>query len=183
MRLEFFPYPLLAGLLVLAFLLAIRWRTKRGWSDSLCFLLFGLYLLLLIDLTLFPIPIVEAGAWRTPVPSILARVNLIPFRFGDLFDFPRVYAMQQLGGNILLTAPLGFLVPFLKPARPRQIIGLAILAGLSTELAQMIVCLMIGGNYRTVDINDTLLNAMGVLVGYAVFRGWAWVIKRRSTLS
>ena len=101
---------------------------------------------------------------RTPVPSILSRVNLIPFRFGDLFDFPPIYVIHELGGNILLTLPFGFLFPLLPPIKTRQILWLAIAVGLSTELAQLVMCLIVGGSYRSVDINDVLLNALGVLV-------------------
>jgi len=169
MRLEFYPYPLLVGLSVLALFLLIRCRIKHHWRDLLYCAIFGLYLLGVINLTLFPIPIGVGWESRTPVPFILSRVNLVPFRFGDLFDFPPIYAIHELGGNLLLTLPFGFLVPLLTQIKARQTLWLALVIGFSTEFAQLVMCLIVGGSYRSVDINDVLLNALGVLVGSGLF--------------
>jgi len=50
-------------------------------------------------------------------------------------------------------------------------------AGLVIETAQFLVSLGIGGRYRGVDINDVLLNAAGVLIGYGLFRVFAWMYR------
>ena len=50
------------------------------------------------------------------------------------------------------------------------------------ETAQLGVSLLIGAAYRSVDINDVLLNAAGVLLGYALFRGCAWGYARLRTI-
>lgn len=169
--LEFYPLPLVFGIGILSIILLIRLRQKHTWRDQIYFTIFGLYMLGVINLTLFPIPIGVDTAWRTPIPSILSRVNLVPFRFGGLFDFPPIYAIHELGGNIFLTLPFGFLIPLLIQIKTRQILWLSVLVGFSTELSQLVLCLIVGGNYRSVDINDVLLNAIGVLAGYALLRG------------
>lgn len=112
---------------------------------------------------------------RQSVSDILSRVHLIPLDFGELFDMPPSYAIHELGGNILLTVPLGFGIPLLTRLKTRQLPWLALAAGLSPELAQLILCLLVGGNYHSVDINDILLNAIGVLLGYGLFLGAAWL--------
>jgi len=171
MQLEFVPYPLLVGLTILFLLLPVRWHMKRSRFDLFCFTLFGLYLLVVIDLLLFPIPTSESRHFQTPTLDILACINWVPLNFGGLFDMPPIYAVYELGGNILLTVPFGFSLPFLFRIKPSYFPLLAVLVGLSTELMQLIVSLIIGGNYRSVDINDALLNAIGVLIGCGLFKG------------
>jgi glycopeptide antibiotics resistance protein len=156
----------------------IRWRKKHHWRDLICWALFGVYLLGVINLTLFPLPIWVDWELRTPVLAILSQINLIPFRFGDLFDFPPIYAIHELGGNVLLTLPFGILIPLLISINARQLPRLAILVGFSTELAQLVMCLVVGGYYRSVNINDVLLNGIGVLVGFASLRAVTLIAQR-----
>jgi glycopeptide antibiotics resistance protein len=61
-------------------------------------------------------------------------------------------------------------VSFIARLKARDFLWLALTVGLSIELAQLAVSLVIGGAYRGVDINDVLLNAAGVLIGFACFR-------------
>lgn len=169
MRIEFYPYPFLTGLLILVLVILIRWHSKHSWLNLIFASLFGLYFLAVVNLILFPLPLPVAGEWRQPVSAILARVNLIPFNFGGLFDLHPNIAIYELGGNILLTVPFGFPIPLLTRVKPPQILWLSLLVGLSTELAQLVTCLIIGRYYRSVDINDVLLNALGALIGSGLF--------------
>lgn len=175
MRLEFFPFPFLTGCLALVILLILLRERKRSLSYLFCFAVFGVYILAVVSMTLFPIPIRVSGDWRQPAADILSQVNLIPFYFGGLFNMPPIYAFQELVGNILLTIPLGFGLPFIAPLKARHYLGLAFAAGLTIELSQLIASLIVGGNYRSVDINDVLLNAAGTLIGYGLFRTFVWL--------
>ena len=172
--LAFLPFPLLGGLGILIIILILLWR-KRSPAYLLCFSVFWLYLLLGVSLTIFPMPLPETIVNRSPVNYILLRVNLVPFNFGGLFDNPPSVIFKEIFGNILLTVPFGFGIPFLAPFKPKNLPWLAIGAGLVVETAQLGISLLIGGLYRSVDINDVLLNAAGVLLGYALFRGFAWL--------
>jgi glycopeptide antibiotics resistance protein len=172
--LEFFPFPLLAGLGILVILLILL-RRKRSPSYLFCLAVFWLYLLLVVSQTIFPIPLPEEIGTRSPVTYILSWVNLVPFNFGRLFDNNPNVIFQELVGNILLTMPFGFGIPFLARFKPKNFPWLALGAGFAIEVAQLGFCLLIGGNYRSVDINDVLLNAIGALLGYTFFRGFAWV--------
>jgi len=165
---EWIAFPLGAAGLVA--LLVIGWRQKLSWSYIIARALFWLYLLALVGLTLLPIPIPGSLDDRQPVGVILSRVNLIPFDFGGLFNLHPNVIRHELVGNILLTVPLGLGLPFLAAIRPRVVPWLAVSVGLVIEAAQLLVSLAIGGAYRGVDINDVLLNAVGVLIGYGFFR-------------
>lgn len=88
-------------------------------------------------------------------PSTMT-VNLIPFV--DLFSDP-----SQYFANILLFVPFGFLFPFLAPKnRLHSTLLWGIGFSCSIEILQAF-CL------RTPDINDLLMNTLGVLLGYFLF--------------
>lgn len=160
------------GILALVILAVFLRRNGRGWGYCLARVIFGLYLLALVSFTLFPIPLAGTPESRTPAGTILARVNLIPLRFGGLFNLPRSAILRELGGNILLTVPFGLGLRFFANSRPRAVPWLAVLTGLSIEVCQLMVSLGVGAAYRSVDINDVFLNAGGVLLGHALYRLW-----------
>ena len=169
---------MLAGMGILFILLVfLRLRQKRSPVYLLGCAVFGLYLLLAVSQVLFPIPLPEATGGREPAAAILAHVNLVPFNFGRLFESNATVITEQLLGNILLTLPFGFGLPFLARVTPRRMLWLALGVGLSTEAAQLAVSLLIGAGYHSIDINDTLLNAVGVLVGYGLYQGVVKLIR------
>lgn len=185
MWIQFFPYPALIGMTILIIFLPIVWQKKRSLFYLVCFPVFWVYLLGVVSMTLIPFPPPMTGELRRPVSEILSRVNLVPLNFGGLFDLHPNIAILELGGNILLTVPFGFIIPFLMQVKGRQLPWLALAVGFSTELTQLATCLILGVNYRSVDINDTLLNALGVLIGYGIFRGLAifyFALGRKYTL-
>lgn len=95
-----------------------------------------------------------------PVP-----MNPIPFR-GIGLDFFL---------NILLTVPLGLCASlFLKQPHFKSLLYLGFAAGFSIELCQYLLDwgLDLG---RWVDINDVLMNALGVCLGWLLYQGlWHW---------
>ncbi len=165
----------LLGLIALPVVLRFR---QHGWLYWLTFALFYFYLLALIGLTLFPIPILDGLESRQTTAHILSRINLIPFNFGKLFELHPNVVRHELAGNILLTIPFGLLLPFLVRVTGRAALWLALAVGLGIETAQLLVSLAIGAVYRAVDINDVLLNAVGVLLGYGLYK----VITRLKTI-
>jgi glycopeptide antibiotics resistance protein len=180
MRIEFLPYPFLIGLGLLAVLLPIAWLWKRNASYLSFFGLFWLYLMLLVGITIFPLPIpLDMGGTipRQPLAEILERINLVPFRHTGLGYFDLRYISFDLVGNILLTIPFGFGLSFVARIRGIHYLWLAFIVGLTIETSQLLVSLIVGFGYRGVDITDVLTNAAGVLIGYAFFCIFAWVYR------
>lgn len=170
MQLSFAEIVVPVGVIGLVVLLGVLRLRKHSWLYCLLSALFYFYLLVLIGLTLFPIPILKEAQSRQPAAHILSRINLIPFNFGNLFELHPNVVRHQLAGNILLTIPFGLVFPALVKVRARAIPWLGILVGLSIETAQLLVSLAIGAAYRSVDINDVLLNAVGVMLGFGLLR-------------
>ena len=174
---DFFPIPLLFGLIWLVYLLVSTWSRHHHQVRLASLALFWLYIYLVIDVVFFPLTISEgwpAGISSESIAVHFAHLNLIPFYFGNLFDASLLIVVKELAGNILLTAPFGFLLPFLVWFQTRRIPWIALLTGVVLELCQLILGLLNirsqYGFYHSVDINDVLLNGLGVLLGYVLFQ-------------
>jgi glycopeptide antibiotics resistance protein len=171
---------LAAFILLAAILFRLRQQGKRR-SYLFCFALLWVYLLLVLKATLFPIYLPEgilAPMTRERVIFTLSHVNLIPFKYLNSFNLHFLHPnllLQEIFQNVLLTVPLGFGIRFILPIKTRNILWLSLLTGFVLESAQLIISLGIGGPYRVVDITDLILNALGVLTGYGLFRGFAWL--------
>lgn len=172
----------LIGFLILVLLLPILWRQKRSPSYLFFFSVFWMYLLALISVAFFPIPLDtgDAGYRFNNVWDQIAHmqkyngINLIPLYFGACWELPRPCAIG-IYENILMTVPFGFGINFITSLKPRHFPWLAVSLGIVIETAQFALDLTTGGGYRTVDANDVLFNAIGVLLGYGIFRIFAWL--------
>ena len=95
-------------------------------------------------------------------------MNLVPFSFGACD--PLILCLRNIYENILLTIPFGFGISFISKIKPSNIYWLALAVGLVLEIIQLVISLIVHSAFRVVDINDVLLNAIGVLIGYGLFR-------------
>lgn len=173
--LYFFPYPFLAGCALLLLLLILSWRRHHNRTRLFFLALFWIYLLLAARETLFPFPL--DNTQRQPLDWILAHINLRPFYFGGLYGPIPHIARLEIFGNLLLTIPFGLLLPLATRSKISRLPWLILLGGLSFETAQFTLCLVYGGNYRSVDINDVILNTTGTLIGYGFFCLFAGVFR------
>ena len=118
------------------------------------------YVAALVVVTLLPIAPVRRPSNYQP--------QLVPFEgiLGELEDSP-VERLAELFGNVLLFAPLGFLLPLLVPAIRRWWQALAVGAGISLliELYQLA-----WPGVRKASVNDLLMNALGAVLGFAALR-------------
>jgi len=160
---------LLIGLFVLVCLLSVFWRQKRRASYILFFSIFWLYLLIVISTVIFPIVINRGVGDARFSPNI----NLIPFYFGAC-SIP-FSCLEGVIMNILLTIPFGFGINFLRRVRPKSFLWLAPTTGLVFEFSQLIISLTFKSRFRVIDINDVIFNSIGVLIGFAIFRVFAWI--------
>jgi glycopeptide antibiotics resistance protein len=159
----------LVGIAILCVVLFILWRKKRSWSYLLFFSIFWIYLLFVVRTVIFPFVI----NWGPNSPRVFPHINLIPFYYqycSRLFK----YCFIEIFGNVVLTIPFGFGINFLAKVKPRKILGLAFAVGFGFEFSQFIISLFFRSGFRSIDINDVMLNALGVLFGYALFIIFAW---------
>ena len=161
------------GILVLMVVLAILWRRKHSLPYLVFFSIFWVYAMLGLDKTFFPLQINGLFVDVMRQEPIFSQVNLLPLYFSKYGLSPAGYIL--LLDNILLTMPFGFGLNFIRRLRPKDFLWLSFSVGFGIELLQLLMTLILRYPYRVVDINDVLLNAVGVLIGYALFRVFAWL--------
>ena len=111
--------------------------------------------------------------WPERIP-LYAEATLQPG--ADIMDFllnnpnPNL-VFRNLAGNVLLFAPVGFLLPFFWPHWRKwyRTVGFGAALSLVIELCQLL-------NFRATVTDDFLLNTLGAVLGYGCF----WVLARLS---
>ncbi len=162
------------AVIILGLLAVILSLKKRSLSYLVCFVIFAIYLLFAIDKAFFPIAI--SGDYVDSMRQVpfLPFINLIPLNFNfNLSEMPEL-VLQQIFQNILLTIPFGFGLSFVAPVKANDFRWLIPVVGIGIEAMQFLISLVLRYPYRVIDINDAILNTLGVLIGYLIFRVFAW---------
>ena len=163
-------FHLLVGVAILAFVLIFLWKQKYDLWYLFFFAAFGIYLLFVLSGVIFPIAPLSAEHAETFRPNL----NLIPFYFGRCDIMPELC----VGGvieNILLTMPFGFGISFIAHLRSKDFLWLAPLVGVMFEMIQLILSFVFRSPFRATDINDVIFNAVGIWLGYGVFKIFRWL--------
>lgn len=172
MLLQFSEFLYAICLVILAVVLFILWRKKRSVPYLICFSLFWVYMLMAIDKVFFPIPL-DAHLNDPFILSPWARIRLIPFYFAGNPSVREI--IEALAYNMLLTLPFGFGINFIANIKTKKVLFLCVAVGVGTEMLQLIISVLISYPYRVVDITDTITNALGVLLGYLIFRLFGYI--------
>lgn len=144
------------------------------------FLLFG-YLYLLIKILVFKeLALLRIGELKLNFGGAQERPsNLIPFKSilpYLLGEKGFLIAFLNLAGNIVALVPLGFIVPYLfRNTTWKKALVLAVVSGFIIEFAQFLLKIGI------FDIDDVLLNGLGVIIGfraYTFYLGFSKIIKK-----
>ncbi len=160
---------------ILIVLFAVRRRTDVWHTLGALFL--ATYALWIASAVFFPMPVVRAKVYSEFDPS----VNLVPFRC--LLRSFEALGLRELirlnGGNFLLLVPFTLLGPLLWPRLRAWRMALTIGVGATAviELLQLAFSAVVGYGYRSVDIDDLIVNTAGALFGYALFVGGRRVIR------
>lgn len=122
------------------------------------------YGIIVLGLTLFPIPY-EINEGMVSVPH-----NFIPFR--SICSILKMgitrTAIVQLCGNIIISVPYGVILTTVKQKKDILFyVGLPFIFPIIIEGLQFIIGQIIGFSYRTFDVDDFLLNILGVYFGIA----------------
>jgi glycopeptide antibiotics resistance protein len=103
-----------------------------------------------------------------PLPGQVVDDNLVPLRTIRIYlaNLDDPFWVGQLLGNLSLLLPLGLFGPFVLPALDRWWrIGLvALVYSSAIEIAQLRIA------DRSADVDDVLVNVLGALIGFAMWR-------------
>lgn len=144
-------------------------KKKVKLEFNLLYTLFIIYITALVSVTLFP---------------IVYQADAVELRYGYEFNFIPLEgiisafkdggsaAIRNVGGNLLLLLPLGFIMPIISKHKNKFFVVLisGICTAVGIELLQYIIGCIIGYMYRAVDVDDVILNLSGCLVGFALFK-------------
>ena len=100
-------------------------------------------------------------------------IYITPFK-QEYFDMYATDAVLRLIKsyilNIILTIPFGVLFPLMKRSSTRSMILIAVLVGLSAETIQLLIGMLFGNQYRVTHIDDVIMNAIAVMLGYILIK-------------
>ncbi len=140
------------------------WKFYKKWKEKGRDILvvnttMYIYLSFVLYFTLMPIITALPFIFNHPYTPM----NLVPFIDVTLGrgDFAR-----QVGLNIIMTIPFGFLLPLVKKGNVRllKVVFYTFLLSLGIELLQPLI-----NNFRSADITDLITNVIGGSIGYVIY--------------
>ncbi|MFC3802603.1 VanZ family protein [Cohnella sp. GCM10012308] len=134
---------------------------KKGFIYIIFFSLFYLYLIQSVKYTFFPILYNTDVFGKETFSQMIRQINYNPLSL-------KLNRENLL--NILLTIPFGFGINFVSKMLSKNMLLTSFIVGFSIETIQLIMNIILKISYRTIDINDSIMNLIGVLVGFLAYR-------------
>ncbi|MFS0781787.1 VanZ family protein [Bacillus sp. 1P06AnD] len=175
--------------IILGIIIGITYKKhkKVDWLKQLFKFFFALYICMVISVTLFPLAL-----WIDfDLERFKYSMNLIPFiaivkdinQVGVAYDGDSLFMIKliirNVGGNIVMFIPLGILLPIVseKIKTFKHVLLGGVTFSLIIECFQCVETLL-GGFGRTVDIDDVLLNTVGTIIGFLIYKVASTIAKR-----
>lgn len=155
---------------------ALIWK-KEKISTVFFKLALGLYLILLINVAFFPMEIIS---WKDAEALEMATRdnNFIPFKtiaeeVAAILN-GEFYQLKLFFGNLAMLTPLGLFFTAKYESLKERLVKVTLVAVL-IETLQFTIGMLIGYNYRSVDIDDFILNACGGIISCLICH---WIYKK-----
>ena len=147
------PMALIITVILATYRLVYIFKNKESFIlyDEIMKLGFIIYIMCMFHVVTF-----QDVSWSTS--------NFTPFR--EIFRYQLFSAsfMKNVVGNLIMFLPYGFFISyFLKLDKKRVIFILSLIVSFTIEITQLIIG-------RVFDVDDILLNVLGGLLGYFLFR-------------
>ncbi|MBQ7944226.1 MAG: VanZ family protein [Lachnospiraceae bacterium] len=163
------PYMMLAipAYLIIRTIFVKVKKIKVNWYREIVMFAFAVFVVGLASQTI--IPKIEIGENGFAIAQNgIHETNLIPFRvfvetYNEVFVNGHVtYFLINILGNIILFMPFGLVIPLLWKVSCKRTLVIGFCTSLFIEVSQMFL-------KRVTDIDDLMLNTMGVLLGVMVY--------------
>ncbi len=149
-------------------------------TKSVIYLLFAAYVLLMLWLLFGQrMAAASSGTWTENYwDDFTQKINLIPLHtitefWNNLHGGGRSHAFINLAGNVVMFVPLGFFIPcvFRNADTFRRSMLYALTTIVCIEIIQLLTLL------GSLDVDDILLNMIGTVIGYGIYRQAAHLLK------
>lgn len=129
--------------------------------------IFYLYICYVINYTILPVPINENYlSLVRPHTTFKQNINSNPLWLSSNFSITKEHVL-----NIIMTVPFGFIINYLIKIRKfEKMLILGLLLGICIEMLQLGISALVNYPYRTIDINDVIMNFLGVIIGFLIFK-------------
>lgn len=164
----------------------INWKkkVKVNFVKEILLCIFIIYLFSIVGFTLFPIYIhgysrLDFSFFHINYIPLVSTIRLIGNRpFSNLFQAKLV--LKNLGGNILLLLPLSLMLPIIwnKFKKFKYCFWFGVLISFLIETMQFIENIFGIGIGRVTDIDDLILNSLGIVIGGLIFK---YIVSRFNT--
>ena len=161
---------------IIVFRLNSRIKKEFSLKREILLNIFFIYIICFIGVTLFPLKINfnADNTWISinviPVINTVKEITNIDYD-SNMYSFMIVFWIKNIVGNLILLFPLGIIMPILwnKFSNGFRVIVFAFSISLSIEVLQLLSS-YIGNIGRIFDIDDILLNTIGALIGYIIYK-------------
>lgn len=176
LKITFFAIIYFAIILIYEMIKSKKEKTNHNAMYWLFRIIFYIYLLVLINVTIFPIPFQKSELENLrqnfgkgleinfkPMKSIIHIINS---------DLDILVKLKQIGGNMILLFPLAFYLPLSNKEfqQVKKVFAFLLCCSCVIELVQFLIGKIINYNYRVVDIDDIILNVCGGMAGFFVWK-------------
>ena len=157
----FIPFVYVAAVYTAIYLLirtAVSIRNKKvDWKRERLHILMYINLLVILYFTFSPLVL-------DPDEIFNCKINLIPFVYLTDYD-NRTHMIMNIFGNILMFVPSGIILPILYKRLDNffKVVGTGFLMSLAIEILQLPFA------SRTSDVDDLIMNTLGVAVGFVLY--------------
>lgn len=160
------------AIIVYLVILIIGFKKHISLKKHLSLLLFNIYIVGVLSITLFPIPIQGMPAMVNGVSFV--KNSFVPF--ADIISIINTHDFniigRQLGGNMILFIPLGYFIPIIhsKYSKFIRVLLIGFICSISIEILQVLISyLIVGSTYRSASVDDVLINTIGTAIGFVLF--------------
>lgn len=137
---------------------------------ELVLIIFSIYLIGLISITLLPFHTFGNLKPRANILPIFNTIKDISLTSSNMPNYMIKFWIVNILGNLFILVPLATIVPILfkKFRNIKSTLVLCLLVSILIEFLQYLSVFL--GNARSVDIDDVILNSLGALIGFSIFK-------------
>lgn len=149
-----------------------RAKESFSWRNEVILSLFFVYAVSVLAITVIPLPFTQ---FRNPtandfnITPVVNTVRELLATFTPRTKYMTGFLLKNILGNLVLLMPLGIFLPLISVRyySLKKVLLIAFLCSLIIEIIQFVSKFF--GSYRSVDIDDLILNTAGAFLGFLIF--------------